>query len=192
MELLFDLDGTITDPERGIAQCINHALDGAGRPSPPIDLLRRYIGPPLRGTFAELLETEDESAIDTALDCYRHRFVQVGMYENEVYEDVPRSLDALRQRGHRLWVATSKPEVYARRILEYFELSTLFQDIYGSELSGERSDKGALIANILERERLDPSDVWMIGDRSHDIAGVVPTTRGQWVWCGGTAPRKNF
>jgi phosphoglycolate phosphatase len=171
MELLFDLDGTLTDPERGITQCISHALNSVGRPSPPIDVLRRYIGPPLRKTFAELLETEDESAIDAALGCYRDRFVEVGMYENELYGDVPRGLDALRERGHRLWVATSKPEVYARRILGHFELSTLFQNIYGSELSGERADKGALIAHILERERLDPSDVWMIGDRSHDIVG---------------------
>ena len=171
MDVLFDLDGTLTDPERGITRCIAHALESVGRLTPPMNLLRQYIGPPLRATFAELLETEDESAIDAALACYRDRFVKVGMYENEVCADVPWGLDALRERGHRLWVATSKPEVYARRILEHFELSTLFQHIYGSELNGERTDKRALIAHILERERLDPADVWMIGDRSHDIVG---------------------
>ena len=88
-----------------------------------------------------------------------------------MYHDVPHGLAVLRERGHRLWVATSKPAVYARAILEHFTLRSLFQEIYGSELSGERSDKGALIAHILERERLDPSDVCMIGDRAHDIVG---------------------
>jgi phosphoglycolate phosphatase len=94
-----------------------------------------------------------------------------GMYEKDVYPDIPDGLAALRARGARLWVATSKPEVFARRILEHFELACLFQNIYGSELNGERADKGALIAHILERERLDPSEVWMIGDRAHDIIG---------------------
>jgi phosphoglycolate phosphatase len=171
MELFFDLDGTLTDPERGITQCITYALSSLGRPSPPIAFLRRYIGPPLRGTFAELLGTTDESAIDAALGWYRRRFVEVGMYENEVYSDVPSGLATLRERGHRLWVTTSKPEVYARRILEHFELTVLFHEIYGSELSGKHANKGALIAHILERERLEPSDVWMIGDRGHDIIG---------------------
>src|SRR5262245_47706652 len=171
MDLLFDVDGTLTDPERGNTRCITHELNSLGRPSPPLDSLRRYIGPPLRGTFAELLETENEAIVDAALGCYRERFVEVGMFENELYGDIPSGLATLRERDHRLWVATSKPEVYARRIIEHFELSALFQDIYGSELSGERANKRDLIAHILERERLDPSDVWMIGDRVHDIVG---------------------
>jgi phosphoglycolate phosphatase len=171
MELFFDLDGTLTNPESGITQCIAHALTSLGRPSPPTDLLRCYIGPPLREAFAELLGTEDERTLDAALAYYRERFVAVGMYENEVYHEVPHGLATLRERGHRLWVATSKPAVYARPILEHFHLSLLFQGIYGSELSGERADKGALIAHILEREHLDPSDVCMIGDRAHDIVG---------------------
>jgi len=171
MELFFDVDGTLTNPESGITRCIAHALNSLDRPSPPTDLLRRYIGPPLRGTFAELLGTDDELTIDAALAYYRERFVAVGMYENEVYHDVPHGLAALRERGHRLWVATSKPAIYARPILEHFNLSLLFQEIYGSELSGERADKGTLIAHMLKRERLDPSDVYMIGDRAHDIVG---------------------
>jgi phosphoglycolate phosphatase len=172
MELFFDLDGTLTNPESGITRCIAHALNSLDRPSPPTDFLRRYIGPPLRGTFAELLGTEDERIIiDAALASYRERFVAVGMYENEVYREVPRGLATLRERGHRLWVATSKPTVYAGPILEHFNLSVFFQGIYGSELSGERADKGALIAHILTRECLDPSDVCMIGDRAHDIVG---------------------
>jgi phosphoglycolate phosphatase len=171
MELFFDLDGTLTNPESGITRCIAHALNSLDQPAPPTDLLRRYIGPPLRGTFVELLGTEDEPTIDAALRYFRERFVAVGMHENEVYPEVPRGLAMLRERGHRLWVATSKPAVYARPILEHFNLSLLFQEIYGSELSGERADKGTLIAHILEHERLDPSDVCMIGDRAHDIIG---------------------
>ena len=111
MELVFDLDGTLTNPESGITRCIAHALNSLDRPSSPTHLLRRYIGPPLRATFAELLGTEDERTIDAALGYYRERFFAVGMYENEVYHEVPYGLATLRERSHRLWVATSKPAV---------------------------------------------------------------------------------
>ena len=106
MELLFDLDGTLTDPARGITESIRHALISVGRNSPPVELLRRYIGPPLRDTFVELLGREDGLAIEAAICHFRERFGAVGIYENEVYPDVPHGLAVLRERGHRLWVAT--------------------------------------------------------------------------------------
>lgn len=171
MDLFFDLDGTLTDPAEGITLCLRHALLALERQAPPHQQLRRYIGPPLRGTFAELLATEESAVIEAAVVHYRERFSAVGLYENEVYPDVRNGLAALREAGHRLWVVTSKPRVYACRIVEHFELTSLFQGVYGSELSGKNADKVHLIGHVLECERLHPAGVWMIGDRAADIAG---------------------
>jgi phosphoglycolate phosphatase len=171
MDLFFDLDGTLTDPASGITRCLHHALLALGRQAPSPERLRRYIGPPLRGTFVELLATDDRAVIEAAIVHYRERFSAVGLYQNEVYPDVPEGLTALSEAGHRLWVVTSKPEVYACRILEHFDLTSRFQRIYGSELSGKNNDKIELIAHVLECERLDAARVWMIGDRAEDIVG---------------------
>ncbi len=141
-----------------------------GQP-PPAHELTRFIGPPLRTTLGELLATDDPARIGAAVDHYRERFAAAGMFENAVYDDVPGALDRLRAHGHRLWLVTSKPEVYARTIVTHFGLAHHFTALYGSELSGERADKGDLIAHVLARERLAREDVWMIGDRAHDVAG---------------------
>jgi phosphoglycolate phosphatase len=109
--------------------------------------------------------------VEAAVVHYRERFSTVGLYENAVYPDVPPGLAALREAGHRLWVVTSKPGVYARLIIEHFGLTALFQDVYGSELSGENADKADLIAHVLAAERLVPRGVRMIGDRAADIVG---------------------
>jgi len=141
MNLLFDLDGTLTDAASGITLCLQHALLRLGRQPPPVGYLRRFIGPPLRASFIQLLATDDSAVIESAVAHYQERFSAVGMYENGVYLDVPKGLAALREAGNLLWVVTSKPEVYARRIVEHFELSSLFQSVYGSTLSGEKSGK---------------------------------------------------
>jgi phosphoglycolate phosphatase len=171
MELFFDLDGTLTDPAVGITLCLQHAVTRMGGQPRPAHELTRFIGPPLRTTFCELLATEDPARVEAAIDHYRERFADVGMFENAVYADVPAALDRLRADGHRLWLVTSKPEVYARTIAIHFGLDHHFAGMYGSELSGERTDKGELIAHVLERQRLVPERVWMIGDRAHDIIG---------------------
>ena len=115
MNILFDLDGTLTDPGIGITRCIQHALTSLGRPVPSQELLCRYIGPPLQGTFAELLETEETAIVAEAIRIYRERFVTTGMFENSVYPEVPAGLKSLRNDGHRLWVATSKPQNQANK-----------------------------------------------------------------------------
>jgi phosphoglycolate phosphatase len=170
-DLFFDLDGTLTDPARGITRSLQHALVALGREAPPREELLRYIGPPLRGTFVDLLATDERAVIDAAIGHYRERFATVGLYENEVYPDVPDGLASLREAGHRLWVVTSKPAVYAHRIVEHFRLTSLFAGVHGAELSGERADKVALIAHVLEVERIDPAGAWMIGDRAEDVRG---------------------
>jgi len=171
VNLLFDLDGTLTDPVVGITRCIRHALARLGHPSPPDSALARYVGPPLRGTFAELLATTDAALVSQALVHYRERFADVGMFENHVYPDVPSGLDELAGRGHRLWIVTSKPQVYARRIAGHFGLALRFEGIYGSELDGTNTDKTDLVRLVLGREGLAAADTWMIGDRGADLRG---------------------
>jgi phosphoglycolate phosphatase len=172
MDILFDLDGTLTDPVLGITRCIQHALAGLGRTAPELDSLRRCVGPPLQDSFAELLETEDEALLAEAIRLYRERFKPVGMFENSVYPDVPEGLEALRAQGHRLWVATSKPHVFAREIVQHFGLAGFFERVHGSELSGVNADKGDLIRHILAEEAISPEQAWMVGDRRHDVVGA--------------------
>jgi phosphoglycolate phosphatase len=172
MQLLFDLDGTLTDPATGITLSLQHALTKLGSRVPPADDLKRFIGPPLQETFAELLSTKDEAVLGLAIQHYRGRYAQVGIYENELYPDVPSGLAALSKLGHRLWVATSKPHVYAQRIVDHLGIASWFEKVYGSELSGRNSDKSELIAGLLKAEGLRPADAWMIGDRVHDVVGA--------------------
>jgi phosphoglycolate phosphatase len=121
--------------------------------------------------LAELLATDDQSLVQQAMVQYRERFEAVGMFENEVYPDVPAGLEALVATGHRLFVATSKPHVFAERIIGHFSLSAYFVAVYGSELDGSNSNKVDLIQCLLNNEGIDPGDTWMIGDRAQDIHG---------------------
>lgn len=171
--ILFDLDGTLTDPKVGILTCINHALEQLGRGTLPIDELEWCIGPPLQGSFRTLLATEDEELVTTAVERYRDRFSTTGLYENNLYEGIPDLLSQLCDRGDTLYVATSKPALYARQIIEHFGLGSFFRNIYGSELDGTRSDKKELLAWVLQQEGLADKEVWMIGDREHDMIGAV-------------------
>ena len=172
MNLLFDLDGTLTDPFEGITRCIEYALVTLGRPAPERDSLKWCIGPPLQKSLAELLDTEDDRLAQRALALYRERFSSTGLFENTVYNDIPPVLGSLKNLGYDLYVATAKPFVYARQIIEHFDLLPYFTKVYGSELDGTRTDKSDLISYILKQEKLDPARTVMIGDRKHDIIGA--------------------
>ena len=167
--VLLDLDGTLTDPQTGITRCIAHALGAMGHTPPPTPELLFAIGPPLRGSFATLLNTSDPAQIETAMALYRERFATIGLFENEVYNGVPKMLAKLHSAGYRLLLATAKPHVYAVRILEHFNLHLPFTGMYGAELDGTRQNKRDLLAHLLAREQLDANTCVMIGDRSHDI-----------------------
>jgi phosphoglycolate phosphatase len=172
LNILFDLDGTLTDPRDGIVRCIQYALERLGlEPRSEADLLH-YIGPPLRESFCQLLNTTDEVALAQAVNVYRERYSKIGLLENEVYAGIPEALSELHARGDRLFVATSKPGLYAQQILEHFGLAGYFRRIWGCELDGTRADKGELIAHLLEQEKLLPDDSVMIGDRVHDAVGA--------------------
>jgi phosphoglycolate phosphatase len=170
--VFFDLDGTLTDPRPGITACIRHALVELGRPAPREDELLWCIGPPLAASFARLLDTTDSALIARSVALYRERFGTIGLYENALYLGIPEAVAAVRATGCATYVMTSKPHVYATRIVEHFALQNLFDHVYGSELDGTRVDKGELIAWALAHEQLDPARVVMIGDREHDAIGA--------------------
>lgn len=172
MRLLFDLDGTLTDPFVGITKCFRHALKALGRPAPLSDTLHWCIGPPLKDVLARLLSTDDSHLIDRAVDAYRERFSSVGLFENAVYPGIESALERLQDSGYTMSVATSKPTIYAERIVEHFGLTKFFCAVDGCELDGTRSDKVSLISAILERDAFSPADAIMIGDREHDMIGA--------------------
>jgi len=172
VNLLFDLDGTLTDPFPGITRCMAYALERVGVPAPPAEALRWCIGPPLKHSLARLLDTDDDARVDEALALYRERFGTLGLFENEVYDGIPEVLEALNEAGHTLVVATSKPTVFARRIVEHFGLQRYFRNTYGSELDGTRVEKTRLIAHVLEEESIDGTQSVMIGDRAYDMIGA--------------------
>ena len=171
MNLFFDLDGTLTDSRPGIITSMRHALTAMGL-EPPVDqALLRFIGPPTHESFRELLSSSDPDLNARAIGIYRERYARVGLFENSVYPGVAAGLKVLAEAGATLYVVTSKPEVFANRIIDHFELRGYFRHVYGSELDGERSDKGDLIRHVLRHEGLS-TDPWMIGDRLHDVRGA--------------------
>ena len=170
--VLFDLDGTLTDPKIGITTCIQYALHQLDYESPETEQLLWCIGPPLTVSFAKLLQTNDKALIDRAITLYRDRFATVGLFENSLYPQIPETLKSIRAAGYHTYIATSKPHVFAKRIIEHFALTSLFDGIYGSELDGTRSDKAELIRHIILSENLNPTKTVMVGDRSHDAIGA--------------------
>lgn len=167
--VLLDLDGTLTDNFAGISRSIAHALVALGEPAPDPATLTGCVGPPLRTSFARLLATADGALIERAIGHYRERYSATGWHENVVYAGVPAMLDALRRAGRRLLLCTSKPQPFAERIVERFDLGGHLAGVYGADLGGTLDDKGALVAHVIARERLDPGHCAMVGDREHDI-----------------------
>ena len=171
LNVLFDLDGTLTDPGEGFVACVSHALAKLEcRPYADHEI-RKHVGPPLEETLARLLE--DRAKIPAAVAFYRERYASIGYLENAVYPGIKEALRALHSRGMRLYVATSKPTVYAERIVAHFGLDRLFRGVYGSELDGRRSDKGSLLSHLLARESLPAASTFMVGDRAQDMLAAV-------------------
>lgn len=167
--VLLDLDGTLTDPFEGIAASICYATKFLGLESPTEDGLKQAIGPPLRQSFVKFLATADAVRIDEALRLYRERYSAVGLLENHVYPGVPEMLEDLKASGICMFVATSKPFPFARRIVDHFGLAKYFGGVYGAELDGRFDSKRDLLRFVLDSEGLDPRSTAMVGDRSHDM-----------------------
>jgi len=166
--LLFDLDGTLTDNFPGIARSILYALERMGVAAPDEASLRLCMGPALRESLARLLDTGDADVVEHALALYRERYAELGWRENVVYEGVADAL-AEAARSSPVFLCTSKPEIYARRIVTLFGLAPLFSGVYGADLDGALDDKAKLFAHVVAREGLPPGAAIMIGDRGHDI-----------------------
>lgn len=173
MAILLDLDGTLTDPKEGILNSLRFGLERLGRPIPPDEDLLSCIGPPLRDGFGRLLETDDPEILDRAVAHYREWFADTGIFENAVYDGIADALESLRSEGQALFLATSKPLVFAERILDHFDLRRFFSGTYGSGLDGSLSDKTELIAHIIKQERLGSDTTTMVGDRKHDAIGAI-------------------
>jgi phosphoglycolate phosphatase len=169
--VLFDLDGTLTDPGEGITRCIQFSLTRLGRKAPSEDDLLWCIGPPLRDSFAQLLDSNDSKLLDLALSHYRERYTEIGIFENHVYPEIVPALRKIRETGCRLFLATSKPAVFATRVLDHFELTEFFHGIHGSEMDGRLCDKADLVAHIIKTWNLDPCLTLIVGDRVHDVIG---------------------
>ncbi|SDN51513.1 HAD family hydrolase [Pseudomonas jinjuensis] len=169
--ILFDLDGTLTDPREGITRSIQYALGQLGIDEPDLAQLEHFIGPPLLQCFMATYGFDEARAWE-AVNHYRVRFKDTGLYENRLFDGIPELLALLAGQGRTLYMATSKPRVYAVEIARHFGFDGHFKVIYGSELDGTRTDKVELIRHLLAEEALDPAETLMIGDRKHDLIGA--------------------
>jgi phosphoglycolate phosphatase len=170
--VLFDLDGTLTDPKPGITGAVNYALKRFGLEVQDLDKLIPFIGPPLGESFQQYYGFSAEQAQE-AVRYYREYFAERGLYENAVYPGIPELLTGLQARGMQLAVATSKPTHFAQKILVHFQLDQYFALVMGSELDGTRSNKAEVIdAALAQLPGVAPQTTIMIGDRKHDIIGA--------------------
>lgn len=173
--ILFDLDGTLTDPGVGITNSVMYALEKYGITVSDKSELYKFIGPPLMQSF-EKYYGFDQNKAERAVALYREYFQDRGIFENEIYDGIQQLLDALKVQGKVIGLATSKPEIYAKQILEHFGLDGYFDFISGSMLNGERTDKGEVIAWAIqllgEKQRYTLEEIVMIGDREHDVIGA--------------------
>lgn len=173
--LLFDLDGTLTDPKEGICTCVQYALASFGIEEPNLDKLEPFIGPPLKNSFMEFYHM-DEAQAEAAVEKYRERFRDKGIFENKLYRGIPAMLRDLRSRGMVLAVASSKPTVFVEKILEHFHIAKYFTAVVGSELDGSRANKDQVVRETLKRlfpgGPVKRDQIYMIGDRRFDVEGA--------------------
>lgn len=170
--ILIDLDGTITDSGEGITKSVQYALRKMGIEIEDLSSLRKHIGPPLRDGFMEFYHFDREKA-EEAVKIYREYYEVKGIFENEVYGGIKEMFQKLSSAGKKLIVATSKPEVFAKKIMEHFDLAKYFTSICGSTMDSSREKKGDVIRYTLEKNHItDLDQVVMVGDRLHDIIGA--------------------
>lgn len=170
--ILFDLDGTLTDPGEGITNSVAHALKRLGIPVPERRALYKFIGPPLYQSFMDFYGLDRQKALE-AVEFYREYYRDRGIWENQVYAGIPELLARLKGAGKRLLVATSKPEEFALQILEHFDLLRYFELVAGSTMDSARVEKADVICYGLDRAAIAPGpSVVMVGDRAQDVLGA--------------------
>lgn len=166
--ILFDLDGTLTNPKEGITKCVQYALKAINKEAYSLDELENFIGPPLHEQFKIHTGCDDKTA-DFLIKKYRERFSNTGIFENNIYKGIEELLKTLKEKNKKIALATSKPTVYAKRILEHFGIYKYFDLCIGSELNGERVEKEDVISEVLKILKPDISKTVMVGDRMFDI-----------------------
>jgi len=169
--ILFDLDGTLTNPKEGIINSILYALKKLGIQENHLNKLDTFIGPPLRDSFIKRYNLNNILA-DKAMLYYREYYSAKGIFENFLYSGISELLESLSNKKYQLFVATSKPTVYALEVLSHFKLDGYFMETVGSHLDNTRSDKTEIISHIISTHGLHASNSVMIGDRKHDIIGA--------------------
>ena len=179
--ILFDLDGTLTDSGDGIINCAILALEHFHLPIPDRETLRVFVGPPLHESFVKFGVPADKA--EEAVAVYRSRYIPIGMFENTPYDGIRELLEALKEQGHKLYVATSKPEWMAQDILKKFELNSYFDLICGATMDTSRTEKAQVIAYLLEQSGGAENAV-MVGDTKFDVLGAaahgIPTVGVSW------------
>ena len=166
---LLDLDGTIIDSLPGIVSSMTHALNQLGITPPAYNDFTRFIGPPLDDAFHELLETDDVAAVDGAVSLYREYYQDRGMFECKPYDGVREMIEFAATHCARLCLVTSKPEPYAKQLLEHFELVGHFNGIYGATFDPSRARKTDVLRYSLNESGVSPDEAVMIGDRDQDL-----------------------
>ena len=179
--VIFDLDGTLTDSGEGITKCVRLALEHFGIPVKNLDDLRFFVGPPLRDSFVKAGVPEDK--VEEAIAVYRSRYTNVGLFENTPYSGIRELLEKLTALGYRLFVATSKPEAMAVRVLKKFDLFRYFERVCGATMDKSRDSKSAVIAYLLA-ECSNGENAIMVGDTAFDVIGAaehkIPTIGVSW------------
>ncbi|MGV3250067.1 HAD family hydrolase [Streptococcus suis] len=169
--ILFDLDGTLTDSGQGILNSVAYALEKMGIEEPDTANLNRFIGPPLYESFSRFYQLSPEDT-QSAVDAFRVYFKEKGMFENQLYPGIIPLLEELRTAGKTLVIATSKPEIFAKQILEHFGIAHYFDVIAGASLDSSRISKADVIGYAINQLEAFPKQAVMIGDREHDIEGA--------------------
>lgn len=171
--IFFDLDGTLTESGEGITKSVRYALEKIGRPEEDLEKLKVFVGPPLMEQFMKYAGV-DEATGRKAVEYYRERYEVKGIFENRPYEGVETMLQELKRKGYILAVASSKPEYYVKKILDYFNLTPYFTEVVGSEMNGARTSKSEVIEEALKRLNMSNrrKEVLMVGDKEHDVLGA--------------------
>lgn len=176
--LLFDLDGTLTDSKEGIIKCVQYALEKIGIIEKDVEKLKVFVGPPLQESFKMMYGFDDETT-SKAIAYYRERFKPIGMFENKVYDGIPELLKTMKEHGKINLIASSKPEVFVKTILEHFDILKYFDIVVGASLDESRNSKEAVIEEALSQLKMaDQNGQYsddkcvMIGDRKYDINGA--------------------
>lgn len=167
--ILFDMDGTLIDPSEGIFDSLRYALRQLNVPLPPDEAFPSFVGPPLRMIFRGLLKTGKTEVLENAVALYRQRYADSGLYQCTVYGGISEMLQHLVERGFNLYVATIKPDPYARKILAHTGLAPSFRAIHGSDLAGSLDEKDRLVKGVLDAHGLISAESIMVGDRYMDI-----------------------